>query len=114
MSNQSPPAIGDKFYFYHTDLGPTNILISDDGSTVTAILDWESAGFYPKFWIPLKPYRSGGFNLDIPDDSRYDWVDIFESSLANVGFTLDHDHVRWQKTLDFTLFNLSKLHEHLS
>jgi hypothetical protein len=114
MSTQPPPAIGDKFYFYHTDLGPTNILISDDGSTVTAILDWESAGFYPKFWIPLKPYRSGGFSLDIPDDSRYDWVDILESSLANVGFTLDHDHVRWQKTLDFTLFNLSELHEHLS
>ena len=102
------PTIGKKFHFYHADLGPTNILILDDG-TVTAILDWESAGVYSKFWIPLKPYRSGGFNLDVQDDSRFEWTDLLESHLANVGFPLDHDHVKWQKSLDFTFFELGEL-----
>ncbi|GAB1194472.1 hypothetical protein APSETT444_003718 [Aspergillus pseudonomiae] len=99
MSTQSPPPIGDRFHFYHADLSPTNTLISDD------------SGFYPKFWIPLKPYRSGGFNLDVPDDSRYDWTDLFESKLSDVGFTLDHNHVEWQKSLVFTFFDVNELRD---
>lgn len=113
LSTQPIPTIGEKFYFYHADLSPTNILISDNG-TITAILDWESAGFYPKFWIPLKPYRSGGFNLDAPDNSRYDWTNLLELNLANVGFALDHDHVEWQKSLDFTFFEVGELHDDMS
>jgi hypothetical protein len=101
------PPIGDRFHFYHADLGPTNILLSDDG-TIKAVLDWESAGYYPKFWIPLKPYWSGGFNLDAPDDSRYDWTDLLESKLSDVGFKLDRSHVEWQKSLDFTFFDLDE------
>ncbi|GFF76812.1 hypothetical protein IFM62136_09413 [Aspergillus lentulus] len=108
ISTMPLPPIGDRFYFYHADLGPTNILLSDDG-TIEAILDWESAGYYPKFWIPLKPYRSGGFNLDAPDDSRYDWTDLLESKLSDVGFRLDRNHVEWQKSLDFTFFDLDEL-----
>lgn len=79
------PSIKEKFHFYHADLGPTNIILSN-GGTIKAIIDWESAGYYPKFWIPLKPYRSGGFNLDTPDDSRYDWTDLLESKLSELGF----------------------------
>lgn len=100
--------IGEKFHFYRADLGPTNTLILDDG-TITAILDWDSAGFYPKFWIPLKLYRSEGFNLDAPDDSRYKWTDILKLQFANVGFPFDHDHVMWQKALDSTFFKLGEL-----
>lgn len=33
----------------HTDLNLTNIMVDDD-ATITAILDWESAGFYP-WWV---------------------------------------------------------------
>ncbi|OJJ66939.1 hypothetical protein ASPBRDRAFT_200552 [Aspergillus brasiliensis CBS 101740] len=82
MSTIPAPPIGDRFYFYHSDLSPTNILLTDDGF-VGAILDWESAGYYPKFWIPLKPYRSGGFNLDIEDNSRYDWTDLLDHTSLN-------------------------------
>jgi hypothetical protein len=32
----------------HGDLFPRNILV--DGTTITDILDWETAGFYPEFW----------------------------------------------------------------
>lgn len=34
--------------FTHSDLLPRNIMV--EGSTITAIIDWELAGFYPEFW----------------------------------------------------------------
>jgi hypothetical protein len=34
--------------FTHGDLLPRNILV--DGSKITAIIDWETAGYYPEFW----------------------------------------------------------------
>ena len=36
-----------QFYLTHGDLLPHNILV--DGSKITAILDWETAGYYPEF-----------------------------------------------------------------
>ncbi|KAE8147512.1 kinase-like domain-containing protein [Aspergillus avenaceus] len=47
ISPLMPSPIGDRFHFYHADLGPTNILLTDDGA-VRAIIDWESAGYFPK------------------------------------------------------------------
>ncbi|EDR08119.1 uncharacterized protein LACBIDRAFT_297829 [Laccaria bicolor S238N-H82] len=35
-------------HFTHGDLLPHNILV--DGSKITAIVDWETAGYYPDFW----------------------------------------------------------------
>ena len=35
-------------HFTHGDLLPHNILV--DGSKITAIIDWETAGYYPEFW----------------------------------------------------------------
>lgn len=37
-----------RVHLVHGDLLPRNILVN--GSTITAILDWEFAGFYPDFW----------------------------------------------------------------
>ncbi|KAL4886824.1 hypothetical protein BJY04DRAFT_176617 [Aspergillus karnatakaensis] len=48
ISRSYNPPDSTAFHFYHADLGPTNLLLSDDGE-VKAILDWESAGFYPKY-----------------------------------------------------------------
>lgn len=42
--------VGEFFHFYRTDLGPTNTLVSDEGE-LSGIIDWESAGFYPRFWV---------------------------------------------------------------
>jgi serine/threonine protein kinase len=39
--------------FTHGDLGPHNILVSEDGA-VTAIIDWEFAGWYPEYWEFIK------------------------------------------------------------
>ncbi|KAE8154390.1 kinase-like domain-containing protein [Aspergillus avenaceus] len=40
--------------FTHSDLAPRNILV--DGGQVTAILDWEFAGWYPEYWEYVKAY----------------------------------------------------------
>lgn len=110
ISTLPPPSIRERSHFYHAGLSPTNIILSD-GGTVEAILDWESAGYYPKFWISLKPYRSGGFNLDAPDDSRYAWTNLLESKLSDLGFTLSRKDIEWQKTLNFTFFDLDGFRE---
>ncbi|KAL4899053.1 hypothetical protein BDW74DRAFT_184055 [Aspergillus multicolor] len=65
---QSPTGRGLSEPFF--DLGPTNILVTDDG-VVTELLDWESAGFYPKFWIALKPYLSAEYYLPPDIEDRY-------------------------------------------
>ncbi|KAK7538815.1 uncharacterized protein J3D65DRAFT_351503 [Phyllosticta citribraziliensis] len=41
-----PMKMGPSFVFYHSDLGPTNIIIGRDGE-VQAVIDWESAAFSP-------------------------------------------------------------------
>jgi Phosphotransferase enzyme family len=105
MSKQPTPALGDSFCFYHADLGPTNILVSNDGE-VKGILDWESAAFYPRFWVSLKPYLSAGFNLDTPE-SRREWADLLIVKLSEAGFEFNMKHVEWFRQLDMTSFDIN-------
>ena len=62
QSTTQCPDIGHSLHFYHADLGPGNIMVSEEGN-VEGILDWESAGFYPRCWIASKPMLSAGFYL---------------------------------------------------
>ncbi|KAI0386975.1 hypothetical protein F5Y04DRAFT_74505 [Hypomontagnella monticulosa] len=55
--SDDPARRGHKIVFTHADLNPRNILIDQtvrsDGSvywSVTGIVDWESAGYYPEYW----------------------------------------------------------------
>lgn len=54
------PEIEERFHLYHPDLGPGNILVSSQSQKLSAIINWESAGFYPRFWISTKPSVSRG------------------------------------------------------
>ncbi|KAL2817143.1 hypothetical protein BJX63DRAFT_429862 [Aspergillus granulosus] len=103
ISDFQPPPVNE-FYFYHADLSPTNILVSDSG-TVLGILDWESAGYYPKFWLPLKPYMSCGFllNAEVP---RYAWADALIEKLSEKGFALNLEHISWYKSLKRDYFDI--------
>lgn len=40
----------------HGDFAPRNILVDEEGY-VTAILDWESAGWYPEYWEYIRAFR---------------------------------------------------------
>ena len=46
-----------QFYLTHGDLLPHNILV--DGSKITAIIDWETAGYYPEFWEYCRMHDPG-------------------------------------------------------
>lgn len=82
-----PPYSIDKFHYYHADLGPTNILVSDDGN-INGIIDWESAAFYPKFWVATKPLVSAGFFLEGTDYiEKREWSTFLADALQEEGFT---------------------------
>jgi aminoglycoside phosphotransferase (APT) family kinase protein len=57
----------EKLAFTHGDLAPRNILVNDYGQ-VTAVLDWEYAGWYPQWWESVKAYQ---FCNDVPDWKAY-------------------------------------------
>ena len=94
---KDPFDIGEVFHFYHADLGPTNIMVSEDGE-VTGILDWESAAFYPRFWIGTKPYVSADFVIQGKDQTgKWDWSDMLVNALGHEGFDLQKElYLEWK------------------
>ncbi|KAI9743915.1 MAG: hypothetical protein M1818_002649 [Claussenomyces sp. TS43310] len=88
--------VGSLFYFYHADLGPTNIIVLD--STVVGILDWESAAYYPKFWIATKARLSAGFYLQNDRTDRKAWSCILGQMLEANGFPQNVDgYYKWRR-----------------
>ena len=81
------PALGAEFHFYHPDLGPSNIIISDDGS-LAGIIDWEAAGYYPRFWIATKPAFAPGLDFDpsVAGFEDFEWRKRLRVELENLGF----------------------------
>lgn len=105
-TSESPyriPSFGKTFHFYHSDLGPTNIMISEAGK-VSGIIDWEAASFYPRFWIALKPKISAGFYLEPAFEGqiraeRWAWGELLQTALIAEGFEYSDDHFPWYKSL---------------
>lgn len=83
-----PLDAGEVFHFSHADLSPTNIMVSDDGS-VTGILHWESAAFYPHVWISTKPRVSYGFVLEDVDGDEWAWSELLVEALEKRQFSAD-------------------------
>jgi serine/threonine protein kinase len=80
------PEIKERFHLYHPDLGPGNILIYDQ--RLAAIIDWESAGFYPHFWISTKPSVSRGLDFcpPIPGIDETEWRKRLRMKLQDRGY----------------------------
>ncbi|KAI1375836.1 hypothetical protein F4677DRAFT_460122 [Hypoxylon crocopeplum] len=64
--SDDPVRRGHKIVFTHADLNPRNILVDQtvqwDGSigwSVTGIVDWETAGYYPEYWDYTKAMFEG-------------------------------------------------------
>lgn len=72
-------------YFYHADFGPTNIITFGDGSVI-GVLDWEPAGYSPKFWIATKPLVSAGLFSPPGSESRLAWAELLARALEEEGF----------------------------
>lgn len=52
--------------FTHADLAPRNVLIGENGQ-VSAILDWEDAGWYPEYWEHIRALQHLKPMRDWPD-----------------------------------------------
>ncbi|KAJ0160869.1 hypothetical protein CTA2_7162 [Colletotrichum tanaceti] len=89
ISTSPAPDIDPQFHFYHADLGPTNIMVSEvhgDRVTVTGIIDWESAAYYPRFWVATKPVTAGAFYLECETDEPKLWGQLLGQALETNGY----------------------------
>ena len=85
ISTAPPPDIDPEFHFYHADLGPTNIMVSDDGR-LSGIIDWESAAYYPRFWLATKPLVAWAFSLDCEKgEASRSWAKLLAQGLETHG-----------------------------
>ncbi|KAF8828790.1 kinase-like domain-containing protein [Lentinula edodes] len=80
--------------FTHGDLVPRNILV--EGSTITGIVDWSMAGFYPEFWEYSRMY----------DDSEQSkgWSQVL--SMIFPGPRLDNQIATFHRLMGTLLYNL--------
>ena len=92
---ETPPASDDRFCFYHDDLVTRNLFVSiptaeGEMTHLTAIIDWETAGYYPRWWIDLKPRVSPAFHETAPNVTDASWSLALGHALAKAGFSHDH------------------------
>jgi Ser/Thr protein kinase RdoA (MazF antagonist) len=98
ISTEPPPAIDPVFHFYHADLGPTNVMVMQDG-TVSGIIDWESAAYYPQFWVATKTSLPA-FHLECETDDPTLWGQLLGQALEVCGYKrLDAEFRRWVKAV---------------
>lgn len=98
--NDSPTLDGqiNSFGFYHADLGPSNIIVKEDG-TIVGIIDWESAAFYPMFWLGTKPLVSAGFYLQ--GKERRAWAVLLADALEHEGLPSNMEmYEAWRKAIE--------------
>lgn len=69
--------------FSHADLSGENILVDASTGTVTGILDWEMAGFWPEWW----EYRKALFGAR----SRPWWIEILNQVMKEYSREADLD-----------------------
>lgn len=84
ISTDPLPNIDALFHFYHADLGPMNIMISEKGSVVTGIIGWESGAYYPRFWIATKPAVSSVYWLEPDTDQPELWGQLLLTEALKV------------------------------
>ncbi|CAG8091182.1 unnamed protein product [Penicillium salamii] len=76
-----------EFVFYHADLGPGNIIVEDipDIGSI-GIIDWETAGYFPRAWIRTKFRISSGLDLPSSVEDEHWWRWEVQESLGVRGF----------------------------
>lgn len=91
VSNIEPLQFDDDepFVLFHNDLCAANIIVQDDGAGIEAIIDWESVGFFPRYWVATNCMSFWLENKRLSDDERWDWARLLISVLVSKGF-VDH------------------------
>ncbi|KAF2757255.1 hypothetical protein EJ05DRAFT_60594 [Pseudovirgaria hyperparasitica] len=92
------------FVFYHADLGPGNIIVENDPNSGTVgIVDWETAGYFPRGWIRTKFRICSGMDLSSSTDNPVRWRSEVQRSLGANGFE-DYSSAwqLWWQSTEFT------------
>jgi hypothetical protein len=101
ISSEPVPHFDNALPFYHCDLGPTNILIADNGDIVVAIIDWEAAAYFPSFWVATRPATNWAYRLGEPTidpQEQNEWGSLFSKALVAKGFSCqDITFTKWNK-----------------
>ncbi|KAI4158309.1 MAG: hypothetical protein LQ342_007545 [Letrouitia transgressa] len=97
---QKSPEKVDHFVFFHGDLAPVNVFVDKDKNNkwhVSSIIDWETAGFLPKWYIRTIVGFSPAYLLNQKDTKeQVAWsVELFRS-LEEHGF---QEYCEWLEDL---------------
>ncbi|RAL07419.1 uncharacterized protein BO97DRAFT_253474 [Aspergillus homomorphus CBS 101889] len=71
----------------HADLCPRNIIVKN--GKVAAIIDWQSGGWYPEYWVYTKAHY-GMVN-------RPDWYEALESAIARYDDEYEAEQALWEQ-----------------
>ena len=94
--DQSEPScgeieIGSPQVFAHPELHPGNVLVNfnDQGRVeVKALIDWESAGYWPSFWVATVAHDPGGlFHIRKQGNTIGRWDRYLTAALQERGFS---------------------------
>lgn len=97
LSTNPLPEFVDELILLHDDQGPTNVLVSDDGNSVAAIIDWANVAYRPRFSAVTAIYLVGGFIMEderIPEAERPDYARMLAAALQAQGFPECKDQYR--------------------
>ncbi|KAL9607239.1 MAG: hypothetical protein Q9167_007829 [Letrouitia subvulpina] len=89
IGGQRSPEEVAQFVFFHGDLGPANIFVDkkNDEWHVSAIIDWETAGYLPAWYIRTIVGLSPAYLLNRRDDREANaWIDELFYKLEERGF----------------------------
>ena len=107
LGNEPCPNIGEVFHFYNSDLSPTNIFVSEPSDqtetpTVTALIDWECAAFYPHWFLSTVPLLSPAFHLPIETaaDPNANWSWILTDELEAEGWVYRGPWIRRYRSVN--------------
>jgi len=99
ISTATPPQLNDPLVLFHPDLNAVNIVVRDNDEGIT-ILDWESAGFFPSYWIATKCRNFCIENERLSKEEQMGWRDTLKNALALRGFNdCEEEFVTWEKAL---------------
>ncbi|KAL9612495.1 MAG: hypothetical protein Q9167_002926 [Letrouitia subvulpina] len=98
INGQKSPEKVDHFVFFHGDLAPVNIFLDKDDKDdkkewhVSGIIDWEVAGFLPKWYIRTIVGVSTGYFLNQAPGEEQMWAVELSRALKKHGF---QEHCKW-------------------
>ncbi|KAH0287909.1 hypothetical protein M436DRAFT_72441 [Aureobasidium namibiae CBS 147.97] len=99
ISTTPPPTFEDPLVLCHDDQGPTNILVSDSGDNVAAILDWANVSYVPRFWVATVVLTTAAYRFDFDGEGSRDWAVMLAEALKKQGFEHVTDYRKWHDTV---------------